>query len=129
MPAIQAGNYLVSGLSGTQRSVLLSTLYDPNRVMFVVTHGQAQADRLAQDLEELLPAAPVYVWEGHELMPYDEAEAAWICERSAWRFWPTCSRRAPLSWHPYRAVGRSPGIRPEIKVGIVNKYGLPHRHR
>ncbi|NLM53835.1 MAG: transcription-repair coupling factor [Firmicutes bacterium] len=75
--AIQAGNYLVSGLSGTQRSVLLSTLYDPNRVMFVVTHGQAQADRLAQDLEELLPAAPVYVWEGHELMPYDEAEAAW----------------------------------------------------
>ena len=40
-------------------------------------HGQGQADRLAQDLEELLPSAPVYVWEGNELMPYDEAEAAW----------------------------------------------------
>ncbi|HHT74049.1 MAG TPA: transcription-repair coupling factor [Firmicutes bacterium] len=75
--AVQEGSYLVTGLSGTQRSALLSTMYDSSRVMFVVTHGQGQADRLAQDLEELLPSAPVYVWEGNELMPYDEAEAAW----------------------------------------------------
>lgn len=75
--SLQQGSFLVTGLSGTQRSALLSTVYDPGRVMLVVTHGQQQADRLAQDLEELLPSAPIYVWEGHELMPYDEAEAAW----------------------------------------------------
>lgn len=68
---------MISGLSGTQRSALLSTLYDEQKVMFVVTHGRTQADRLALDLDELLPEARIYVWEEHELMPYDEAEAAW----------------------------------------------------
>ena len=68
---------MITGLSGTQRSALLSTLYDERRVMFVVTHGRTQADRLALDLDELLPEARIYVWEEHELMPYDEAEAAW----------------------------------------------------
>lgn len=67
---------LVSGLSGGQRSVFLSTIYDPERVMLVLTSSLTQAERLAQDLKVLLPTSTTFIWEGHELMPHEEASAA-----------------------------------------------------
>lgn len=64
---------LVSGLSGGQRSVFLSTVYNPQRVLLLLTSGLSQAERLAQDLQVLIPEGTVLLWEGQELMPYEEA--------------------------------------------------------
>ncbi|HHY09521.1 MAG TPA: transcription-repair coupling factor [Firmicutes bacterium] len=65
--------HLVAGLSGGQRSVFLATIYDPRRVMLIVTPGLSQGEKLAQDLASLLPGRTVLFWEGNELMPYEEA--------------------------------------------------------
>lgn len=67
---------IITGLSGGQRSVFLSTIYSPHKVMLVVTASQVQAERLASDLAGLLPEAKVLVWESHELMPHEEAPTA-----------------------------------------------------
>ena len=67
---------LITGLSGGQRSVFLSTIYDPDKVMLVVTASQVQAERLAADFAGLLPEAKILVWEGNELMPHEEAPTA-----------------------------------------------------
>ncbi|NLJ80744.1 MAG: transcription-repair coupling factor [Firmicutes bacterium] len=64
--------HLVSGLSGGQRSVFLSTVYNPERVILVITPGLIQAEKLVQDLQALIPRDSVLLWEGNELMPYDE---------------------------------------------------------
>ena len=69
--------HLVTGLSGAQRSVFLSTIFNPKGVMLIVTHSTLHAERMAQDLEGLLPEHQVLVWEGQELMPYEEAVPAW----------------------------------------------------
>lgn len=127
--SIQDGSYLVTGLSGTQRSALLSTVYDPNRVMFVVTHGQTQADRLAQDLEELLPTASVYVWEGHELMPYDEAEAAWDLraqrlEVLAHIQTPGTIIVAPVQGLVEGLVELDPGIKSELLINLASRFEM-----
>lgn len=127
--SIQDGSYLVTGLSGTQRSALLSTVYDPNRVMFVVTHGQTQADRLAQDLEELLPTASVYVWEGHELMPYDEAEAAWDLraqrlEVLAHIQTPGTIIVAPVQGLVEGLVELDPGIKSELSINLASRFEM-----
>ena len=65
--------HIVSGLSGGQRSIFLSTIYDPKRVMLVVTGSLVQAEKLAQDIQTLVPTSQTLIWEGHELMPYEEA--------------------------------------------------------
>ena len=49
--------HLITGLSGGQRSLFLSTIYDPQRVMLIVTVSLMQAERLAADLTGLLPEA------------------------------------------------------------------------
>ena len=67
---------MVTGLSGGQRSVFLSTIYDPAKVMLVVTSTLMQAERLAVDFSSLLPGARSLIWEGNELMPHEEAPAA-----------------------------------------------------
>lgn len=76
--SIQTGGQgqLFTGLSGSQRSVFLSIINDPDRVMLVVTSGLDQAEKLAQDLHTLLPGRKVLIWEANELMPHEEAETA-----------------------------------------------------
>ena len=68
---------VVTGLSGGQRSAFLSSIYDPDRVMLIVTAGTVQAEKLASDFSGLLPEARILVWEGNELMPHEEAPTAW----------------------------------------------------
>lgn len=68
--------HLITGLSGGQRSLFLSTIYDPQRVMLIVTVSLMQAERLAADLTGLLPEARILIWEGNELMPQEEALTA-----------------------------------------------------
>jgi len=67
---------MITGLSGGQRSVFLSTIYDPARVMLVLTSTVTQAERLALDFSGLLPQARTMIWEGNELMPHEEAPRA-----------------------------------------------------
>ncbi|MGI6692779.1 MAG: transcription-repair coupling factor [Limnochordia bacterium] len=67
---------IITGLSGSQRSIFLGTIYDPQRPMLVVTGSQSQAEKLAQDLQTLLPASPILIWEANELMPHEEALTA-----------------------------------------------------
>jgi len=68
---------VVTGLSGGQRSVFLSSIYSPDQVMLVVTASTVQAEKLASDFSGLLPEARILVWEGNELMPHEEAPTAW----------------------------------------------------
>ncbi|HBG02730.1 MAG TPA: hypothetical protein DDW87_14390, partial [Firmicutes bacterium] len=68
--------HLLTGLSGGQRSMFLSTIYDPQRVMLVVTTSLMQAERLSDDLSSLLPESSTLIWEGNELMPHEEALTA-----------------------------------------------------
>ena len=67
---------IVTGLSGSQRSAFLSTIYDPQRVMLVVTANQSHAEKLAQDLQTFLPHSRTLIWEANELMPHEEALTA-----------------------------------------------------
>ena len=67
---------MITGLSGGQRSVFLSTIYDPARVMLVLTSSLRQAERLASDFSGLLPEAKTLIWEGNELLPHEEAPRA-----------------------------------------------------
>ncbi|HPT82886.1 MAG TPA: transcription-repair coupling factor [Limnochordia bacterium] len=67
---------IITGLSGSQRSLFLSTIHDPQRVMLVVTGSQNQAETLAQDLYTLLPGSRILLWEANELMPHEEALTA-----------------------------------------------------
>ena len=72
----QSRGQIITGLSGSQRSAFLSTIYDPRRVMLVVTGGKSQAEKLAQDLQTLLPESRTLIWEANELMPHEEALTA-----------------------------------------------------
>ena len=67
---------MITGLSGGQRAVFLSTIYDPARVMLVLTSSLMQAEQLALDFSNLLPQAKTRIWEGNELMPHEEAPGA-----------------------------------------------------
>ncbi len=67
---------IITGLSGGQRSAFLSTIYDPAKVMLVVTASQVQAENLAADFTHLLPGVKSLIWEAHELMPHEEAPTA-----------------------------------------------------
>lgn len=68
--------HIITGLAGSQRSIFLSTIFDPSRVMLVVTANLGQAEKLAQDLKTLLPEGNTLIWEGNELMPHEEAHTA-----------------------------------------------------
>ena len=48
---------IVTGLSGSQRSAFLSTIYDPQRVMLVVTANQSHAEKLARISKPSCPTA------------------------------------------------------------------------
>lgn len=67
---------IITGLSGGQRSIFLSTIYRPDQVMLVVTPDLTQGEKLAQDLKTLVPDCQTLIWEGNELMPYEEATPA-----------------------------------------------------
>jgi len=66
-------SHIFTGLSGGQRSIFLSAIYNPNRVTLVVTPSLDQAEKLAADAAVLLPHCSPLIWEGNELMPYEEA--------------------------------------------------------
>lgn len=76
MKAKQGSGHIISGLSGGQRSVFLSTIYDPKKVLLIVTSSLVTAEKLAQDFQVLLPDRKVLIWEGNELMPHEEATTA-----------------------------------------------------
>ncbi|HHY14563.1 MAG TPA: transcription-repair coupling factor [Firmicutes bacterium] len=65
--------HIFTGLSGGQRSAFLSAIHDPGRVMLVVTPTLDQAEKLAGDAAALIPHCDALIWEGNELMPYEEA--------------------------------------------------------
>lgn len=65
--------HIFTGLSGGQRSAFLSSIYDNTRVMLVVTPSLDQSEKLARDLTVLNPDCRALIWEGNELMPYEEA--------------------------------------------------------
>jgi len=65
---------LISGLAGSSRQVLVSALRtDLDRPMLVVTHNMFAAQKIAEDLQELLPAGDVLLYPANELVA---AEAA-----------------------------------------------------
>lgn len=66
-------SHIFTGLSGGQRPAFLSAIYDRSRVMLVVTPTLDQAEKLARDAAVLVPDCNPLIWEGSELMPYEEA--------------------------------------------------------
>jgi transcription-repair coupling factor (superfamily II helicase) len=60
---------LVAGLSGSARTVLLSSLYSKlNKPQLVVTHNLYQAQKLYDDLTELIPSEEVFIYPVNELI-------------------------------------------------------------
>ncbi|AEG13819.1 transcription-repair coupling factor [Desulfofundulus kuznetsovii DSM 6115] len=67
----QAGQHLVFGLSGAQRSVVAAGLIDAlGGPVLIITPGDSEASVLADDLTSLLPGIPVYLFPVWELLPY-----------------------------------------------------------
>ena len=70
----QGRGQIITGLSGSQRSCCSGPSTTPASAG--VTGNQSQAEKLAQDLQTLLPTSRVLVWEAKELMPHEEAPTA-----------------------------------------------------
>lgn len=68
---------MVAGLSGSARSLLLSTIYQSmNRPLLIVTHQLAQAQQLYDDLSELTNDEGVYLYPVNELIASEMAVAS-----------------------------------------------------
>ncbi len=68
---------MVAGLSGSARSLLLSTIYQSmNRPLLIVTHQLAQAQQLYDDLAELTNDEGVYLYPVNELIASEMAVAS-----------------------------------------------------
>jgi len=60
---------LVSGLSGSSRSVFLASIYEQTRKMIVVvTHNLLQAQKLYEDLIQLVSEEQVFIYPANELI-------------------------------------------------------------
>ena len=68
---------LVAGLSGSARSLLISTLSESiHKKMLVVTHQLSQAQQLFDDLSELIPHNNVFLYPVNELIASEIAVAS-----------------------------------------------------
>ncbi|WP_080871812.1 transcription-repair coupling factor [Oceanobacillus timonensis] len=68
---------MVAGLSGSARSLLLSTVHQSmNRPLLIVTHQLAQAQQLYDDLAELTNGEGVYLYPVNELIASEMAVAS-----------------------------------------------------
>ncbi|MFD1417063.1 transcription-repair coupling factor [Oceanobacillus jeddahense] len=68
---------MVAGLSGSARSLLLSTIHQSmNRPLLIVTHQLAQAQQLYDDLAELTNEEGVYLYPVNELIASEMAVAS-----------------------------------------------------
>lgn len=72
----QKGQIVATGLSGSQKSLLAALLAEESDTTAIITYSEAQADRIAQDIETLIPGQRVYVFDSNELMPHEEAAKA-----------------------------------------------------
>ncbi|MFT8318658.1 MAG: transcription-repair coupling factor [Sporolactobacillus sp.] len=66
---------LVSGLSGSAKSLFISTLYheQPKRSMVAVTHNLYQGQKLISDLESLIDADQLYLYPTNDMIASDLA--------------------------------------------------------
>ncbi len=75
-------NLALTGLTGTQKSLILASLNQSARVTLVISHTHQQAERLALDFNTLLPKLSTAVFSPHELLPHEEAEESWDLRKS-----------------------------------------------
>ncbi|WP_072337950.1 MULTISPECIES: transcription-repair coupling factor [unclassified Paenibacillus] len=68
---------LVAGLTGSSRQVMLASLYEELRQpLFVVTHNMFAAQKMFEDLEELMPPGQVLLFPAQELLAAEAAIAS-----------------------------------------------------
>ncbi|MFM1655452.1 transcription-repair coupling factor [Brevibacillus sp. B_LB10_24] len=68
---------LVSGLAGSARQVMMAALYQQaNRPICVITHNMYQAQKVYEDLSELLPDEQLLLYPGNELIGSELAIAS-----------------------------------------------------
>lgn len=68
---------LVVGLSGTARAVYIAAIYlETKRPILVITHNLNQAQKIAEDLQELLPKEEVLLYPANELVTTEIALAS-----------------------------------------------------
>lgn len=65
---------LISGLSGSSRQLLMAALYqDQQRPLLVVTHNMFSAQKIADDLQEILSPEDVLLYPANELVAAESA--------------------------------------------------------
>ncbi len=68
---------LITGLSGSARSVLLSVLHEEqNKPVLVVTHNLLQAQKIYDDLQNLLPRGNVFLYPANDLIASEMGTAS-----------------------------------------------------
>ncbi|MCU9615284.1 transcription-repair coupling factor [Caldibacillus lycopersici] len=68
---------LISGISGSARAAYYATLYsDTNKSLFVITYNLLQAQKLYDDLVQLLPEEKVFLYPANELVIADMSVAS-----------------------------------------------------
>ncbi|MGG1596845.1 transcription-repair coupling factor [Paenibacillus naphthalenovorans] len=68
---------LIAGLTGSSRQVMLASLYEElERPLFVVTHNMFSAQKMYEDLAELLPGDRVLLFPAQELLAAEAAIAS-----------------------------------------------------
>lgn len=65
---------LISGLSGSSRTLFMASMYQKiNRPLLVMTHNMLQAQKVFDDLSQLLPEEDIYYYPAEELIAADLA--------------------------------------------------------
>ncbi|MHA0857612.1 transcription-repair coupling factor [Paenibacillus sp. CMAA1364] len=65
---------LISGLSGSARQVMMASIYaEVERPMLIITHNMFSAQKIADDLQEILSSDQVLLYSAHELVAAETA--------------------------------------------------------
>ena len=68
---------LVSGLTGSSRSMMLASIYDQtNKSILLVTHNLLQAQKFQEDLSNFIPEEELYIFPVNELIAADLSVAS-----------------------------------------------------
>ena len=68
---------MVSGLTGSSRSLLLASVYEQtNRPILVVTHNLLQAQKFQEDLSSFIPEDELFIYPANELIAADLSVAS-----------------------------------------------------
>jgi transcription-repair coupling factor (superfamily II helicase) len=68
---------LVAGLSGSSRQLMLAALYrESKRPAIVLTHNMFQAQKVVEDLVEILPSSEVLLYPANEMIATESATAS-----------------------------------------------------